>query len=68
MRSKVAKTTAPECDAEERIMFPWYVNVALVLFIGLCFRGVWSCSSPSGVPTHRLHPSELDRAKAGQGD
>ena len=46
-------------------MFPWYVNVALVLFILVCFRGVWSCSSPSGFPTHRLHPSELEKAKAG---
>ena len=49
-------------------MFPWYVNLALVVFILVCFRGVWSCSTPSDFPTHRLNPSELDRAKAGQGD
>jgi len=49
-------------------MFPWYVNLALVLFIFVCFRSVWACSTPSGFPTHRLHPSELDRGKAGGRD
>ena len=49
-------------------MFPWYVNLALIVIVVACFRGVWSCSSPSGFPTHRVHPSELDKAKAGSGD
>jgi hypothetical protein len=57
-----------ERDGEERIMFPWYVDVALVLVVFACFRGVWSCSTPSGFPTHRLHPAELDKSKAGTGD
>lgn len=49
-------------------MFPWYVNLALVLFIFACFRGVWSCSTPSGFPTHRIHPNDLEKAKMGSGD
>lgn len=49
-------------------MFPWYVNLALVVIIFLCFRGVWACSSPNGFPTYRLHPSELDKVKVGSGD
>jgi hypothetical protein len=49
-------------------MFPWYVNLALLLFIFACFRGVWACSTPSGFPTHRIHPSELEKAKAGEAD
>ncbi|HWD59464.1 MAG TPA: hypothetical protein VG308_14360 [Stellaceae bacterium] len=49
-------------------MFPWYVNVALIVLIFACFRGVWACSSPSGFPVHRIHPNELEKAKAGAGD
>jgi hypothetical protein len=52
----------------EVLMFPWYINVGLVLFIFVCFRSVWACATPSGFPTHRLHPSELGKAKAGSGD
>jgi hypothetical protein len=46
-------------------MFPWYVNLALVVVVLVCFRGVWSSSTPGGFPTHRLHPSEVDKAKLG---
>jgi hypothetical protein len=55
-------------DAREGRMFPWYVNLALILLIFACFRGVWACSTPSGFPTHRIHPSELEKAKAGEAD
>jgi hypothetical protein len=49
-------------------MFPWYVDLALVLFILACFRGIWLCSTRSGFPTHRIHPSELEKVKIGSGD
>jgi hypothetical protein len=38
---------------------PWYVNVGLIVFILVCFRGVWSSSSKSGFPAHRLHPVDV---------